>query len=89
LTDIVNPDFRKPKGCSLCLNSGYKGRIGIFEILLVDEEVQEMIVQGMSSTEMSKILRDQGKLTLLREVAARKVAAGMTSFEEATRTVLT
>lgn len=89
LSKIADPDFRKPKGCSLCLSSGYKGRIGIFEILLVDEAVQEMIVQRMSSTEMSKILRDQGKLTLLREVAARKVAAGVTSFEEAARTVLT
>ncbi|MDZ7642131.1 MAG: GspE/PulE family protein [Desulfurivibrio sp.] len=81
--------FKKPVGCSLCMNSGYRGRVGIYEILVVDETVQEMIVQGKSNAEIVNYLHEQGSLVLLKEAAAAKIAAGITSFEEANKKVLT
>ena len=81
--------YKKPVGCSLCMNTGYRGRVGIYEILVVDEEVQEMIVQRKSNSDITSYLQRQGKLVLLKSAAANKIAEGITSFEEATRTVVT
>ncbi|ADH87052.1 GspE/PulE family protein [Desulfurivibrio alkaliphilus] len=89
LHNRAGTQFKKPVGCSLCMNSGYRGRVGIYEVLVVDGEVQEMILNHKSNAEIVSHLRGQGKLVLLKEAAADKIAAGVTSFEEAARTVLT
>lgn len=89
LQNSVEAKFKKPVGCTLCMNTGYRGRVGIYEILMVDQEVQEMIIQRKSTTEITGYLRGRGKLVLLKEAAAGKIAEGLTSFAEATRTVLT
>ena len=78
----------KGKGCSYCMHSGHKGRMGIYEILKVDEPVREMIIRGVSSTEMAKVLRESRKLTVLRDIALLRVLEGATTFEEAAKTVL-
>ncbi|MDF1615451.1 GspE/PulE family protein [Desulfurivibrio dismutans] len=89
LADRAGAQFKKPVGCSLCMNSGYRGRVGIYEIMSVDGEVQEMILNHQSNAEIVSHLRGQGKLVLLKEAAANKIADGVTSFDEAARTVLT
>lgn len=88
LDKIANPNFQKGKGCSFCLGSGYKGRIGLYEILIADDQVRQMIIQNASSTEISEALHRDGKLRLLKDVAALRVAEGITTFEEAAHTVL-
>jgi len=88
MTDYPDSQFSQGKGCPQCMNSGYKGRVGIYEILVVDDEVREMIIQRASSSEIANRLSAAGKLTLLKESAARKIAAGLTTFQEATDTVL-
>jgi type IV pilus assembly protein PilB len=88
MTDYPDPRFSQGKGCSMCMNSGYKGRVGIYEVLVVDDEVREMIIARASSSEIANRLSAAGKLTLLKESAARKIAAGLTTFQEATDTVL-
>ena len=88
LDNLSNPQFKKKGRCTLCNNTGYRGRIGIYELLTLDEEAKQMIVDKLSSTEMARMLKSQGKLKLLRDMAAQKIAAGITSFEEATETVL-
>ncbi len=89
LEDYSKPNFQVGTGCALCMGTGYKGRVGLFEILILDDEVQEMIIRQTSSAEIAATLHRQGKLRLLKEAAAMRIAEGLTTFEEATRTVLT
>ncbi len=69
------------KGCDACRNLGYKGRLGIYEIFLVDDEVRNMINDGSSTVELRRRARELGMRTL-REDGVRKVLAGVTSPEE-------
>ena len=88
VTDTTGAEFKQGKGCTYCMQSGYKGRMGIYEILKVDDTVREMVIAGASSTEISHTMREAGKLKLLRDIALIKVRDGLTTFEEAAQTVL-
>lgn len=79
-----NANFCRPVGCDLCHNSGYKGRSGIYEIMVVDEDLRSRIARSEDSRVIGKAARDKGMKTLLDD-AARKVALGQTSTEEAMR----
>ncbi|MEI8234553.1 MAG: ATPase, T2SS/T4P/T4SS family [Verrucomicrobiota bacterium] len=68
-------------GCDACRNLGYKGRLGIFEIFLIDDEVRNMINDGASTVELRRRARELGMRTL-REDGVRKVLAGVTTAEE-------
>ncbi|NQU03770.1 MAG: Flp pilus assembly complex ATPase component TadA [Syntrophaceae bacterium] len=83
-----NENFQRGRGCHQCMNTGYRGRMGIFEVLIVDEVIQEMIIKGSSAQEISRSAVERGKLTTLREDAAMKVAQGITTLEEALSTVM-
>lgn len=83
LDKIENAKFNRGKGCQQCMNTGYSGRTGIFEVLIVDEMVQEMILRGMPAQEINRILVEAGKMKTLREDAAEKVVQGITTLEEA------
>ncbi len=72
------------RGCRECRNSGYRGRLGIFELLLISDELREMIVQRRSATEMLTVARRNG-LKLMREDGWSKVLKGMTTVEEVVR----
>lgn len=83
-----NSIFFQAKGCHNCMNSGYKDRTGIFEVLAVDEMVREMILNTQSASDISLAVQKTGKLRILKENAAEKVRAGLTSFEEAASVVM-
>jgi general secretion pathway protein E/type IV pilus assembly protein PilB len=68
-------------GCDTCRGTGYKGRAGIFEILLIDDEIRNLINDQASVSHIRQRARDLGMRTL-REDGIRKVVAGMTSPEE-------
>ncbi|MGA0844909.1 MAG: GspE/PulE family protein [Luteolibacter sp.] len=70
-----------PVGCEKCRNSGYKGRMGIFELFHVDDEVRQMINTGLTTTQLRRRARELGMRTL-REDGIRKVLAGLTSGSE-------
>ncbi|HSP41250.1 MAG TPA: GspE/PulE family protein [Luteolibacter sp.] len=70
-----------PAGCEKCRNSGYKGRMGIFELFHVDDEVRGMINTGLTTTQLRRRARELGMRTL-REDGIRKVLAGLTSASE-------
>ena len=72
------------KGCRECRNSGYRGRLGIYELLMVSDEIREMIVQRKSATDMLAVARKQG-IKLMREDGWTKVLKGMTTVEEIVR----
>jgi type IV pilus assembly protein PilB len=83
-----NADFQRGKGCSQCNNTGYRGRTGVFEVLIVDEIVQEMIVGQRPSPEITRAAVASGKLKTLQNNAAQKVIKGITTLEEAASAVM-
>lgn len=74
----------EPEGCPLCSETGYLGRIGIFEILTVDEEFRQALLTGGSGNDLKKAAERSGMRTL-RENGARAVLRGDTSMEELLR----
>lgn len=77
----------KGKGCSECRFTGYKGRLGIFEIFVVNDEVRHMIYQRVSAAELRAKARELGMRTL-REDGLRKVIAGITTLSEVFRVTM-
>ena len=71
-------------GCEKCNNTGYKGRVGLYEVMEISEELREMILLGASSLELRRKAREEGMLTL-RESGLCKVKEGVTSIEEVVR----
>ena len=88
LDDIESANFLRGKGCNQCLNTGYKGRTGIFEVLINDEMIQQMILEKRSAQEISREAKKMRKLRTLQEDAANKVLQGITTLEEAATAVM-
>jgi type IV pilus assembly protein PilB len=78
---LAESQVMQPVGCDQCRQTGYKGRMGIFEIFIIDDEVRHMINQRSSTTALRQRARELGMRTL-REDGVRKVLAGLTSAEE-------
>ena len=74
----------RPKGCHRCHHSGYYGRKGIFELMVLDDELRAMIVQSTDSKSIKRLAVSRGMHTL-RQDGARKVLLGTTSIEEIVR----
>jgi type IV pilus assembly protein PilB len=74
----------KGDGCSTCNNTGYKGRIGLYEVMEVNDDIRELILIGASSLELRKKAIEDGMITL-RESGLHKVRAGLTTLEEVVR----
>jgi type II secretion system protein E len=77
----------RPVGCDNCRFLGYKGRMGIFEIFIVDDEVRFMVNERASTLQLRKRARELGMRTL-REDGVRKVLAGLTTAEEVIATTM-
>jgi general secretion pathway protein E/type IV pilus assembly protein PilB len=78
---IEQASFRKGRGCDKCRDTGYRGRMGIFEICVLDDEIRSMVNEGLSVSMIRQRARDLGMRTL-REDGIRKVLAGMTTPDE-------
>ena len=74
----------KGAGCSTCNNTGYKGRVGLFEVMEISEEMRELILCGASSTELKKKAAEEGMITL-RQSGLRKIRQGVTTVDEVVR----
>jgi type IV pilus assembly protein PilB len=72
------------KGCATCNSTGYKGRVGLYEVMEINDELRELILVGASAIELKKKALDQGMITLRRS-GLLKVAAGLTTMEEVLR----
>ena len=81
------PKIYKAKGCKKCNNTGYKGRVGLYEIMLVDEDIQHLAVQGASTDEIKSVAISHGMSTLTMD-GFDKVKKGVTSIEEVLRVVV-
>jgi general secretion pathway protein E len=75
---------RRGQGCPKCRHTGYYGRSGIFEILPVNARLRHLVAEGATPEVLHRTARQDG-LRSIREHAIRKVASGVTSFEEAMR----
>jgi type IV pilus assembly protein PilB len=80
-TQLSEASVSKGAGCDNCKHLGYKGRAGIFEIFLIDDEVRHMVNNKSTTVELRKRAREMGMRTL-REDGIRKVLSGMTTAEE-------
>lgn len=88
---INRPDLAKirifeAKGCEECGETGYKGRVGVFEAFLVNDEIERLILSDPSEASLRKAVLEQGMLTM-REDGILKVLSGITSLEELERVV--
>ena len=79
-----NASFMRGKGCSNCSNTGYRGRFGIFEVFVIDDDARKLIYEKVSSSVLRKRAREMGMRTL-REDGIRKVVAGLTTPDEVIR----
>lgn len=73
--------FHKGVGCKKCRNTGYSGRMGVHELLVVGDELRDAIVAGASITDLRRIAKRTGMITLQHD-GLRKVREGMTTIEE-------
>jgi len=71
-------------GCEACANTGYRGRVGLFEVMVISDALREMILVGASVAELRRKAIQEGMITL-RQSGIRKIAAGVTTIEEVLR----
>lgn len=74
-------------GCDVCNNTGYKGRIGVFEILEMNEEIKKLILERASSQQIMSKAKSQGMTTMLED-GINKVINGVTTLEEVLRVTM-
>ena len=77
----------RSKGCFRCSNTGYRGRVGVYELLLVNEDIRRLTLQHASSSEINKAAVAAGMVSL-RQDGLRKVKEGITSVEEIMRVIV-
>jgi type IV pilus assembly protein PilB len=75
---------RKGSGCERCNNTGYKGRVGLYEVMEISEQLRELILVGASGLELRKKAIEEGMITLRRS-GLMKVSEGITTIEEVAR----
>jgi type IV pilus assembly protein PilB len=88
LDQVKNANFQQGKGCFNCMHTGYKGRTGVYEVLIIDDMVQNLILKRKSAHEIARAVKEAGNFTTLEENAAEKVVRGITSLEEAASAVM-
>ena len=71
-------------GCSKCGHSGYKGRVGLYEVMETTDELRDLIIQGGNATEIRTLALQQGMITLRRS-GLEKIKMGITTFEQVSK----
>jgi type IV pilus assembly protein PilB len=91
LIDIgVPPDeagefkIHKGKGCSVCASTGYKGRVALYEVMRMNDELRELVLNGASTTELKRAAMRHG-MKSLRQAGITKLKEGITTLEEVVR----
>jgi len=84
-TQGLNPEkMFAAKGCEKCRNCGYSGRLGIYELLAVDDSLRDIVVRNPNVSELRRLCTERGMVTL-RADGLKKAVAGKTSVEEVLR----
>jgi type IV pilus assembly protein PilB len=74
----------KGRGCGICNGTGYKGRVGLYEVMEISEGIRDLIMVGATSVELKKKAIEEGMLTL-RMSGLEKIKQGITTIEEVLR----
>ena len=85
---IAQATPKKGRGCAECNKTGHRGRFGIFEIFVINDEVRKLIYEKVPANQLRLKSRELGMRTL-REDGARKVLAGLTTVDEVIRATVT
>ena len=88
LAEGEEPSFYRPVGCDRCGGTGYKGRLGIYEMMVVDDHIREMVLHRASAGEIARAAEQEGGMLRLRADGLLKAARGVTTIEEVLRTVV-
>jgi len=83
-TEAPNLQLYKGRGCDNCNNRGYKGRVGLYEVMEVSEDVRELILSGASAIELRRKSVEEGMIGL-RQSGLQKIRDGVTTIEEVVR----
>ncbi len=81
---LRNNTFYRKKGCNLCMQTGFRGRSAIFEILIVDDNIRKLVLKTSDANQISELAIKQGMITLQQD-GIQKVLAGVTTTEEVLR----
>ncbi len=82
--EVKSLKTRRGRGCDRCKRTGYKGRVGLYEVLLFSDEIRDMILSGASSVELKRKAIEEGMLNL-RMSGLQKIREGVTTIEEVLR----
>jgi type IV pilus assembly protein PilB len=82
--EIKSLQLFRGRGCDTCSGTGYKGRVGLYEVLEIDDEIKELILSGGSAYELKEKAVESGMLTL-RDSGLEKIRNGVTSIDEVVR----
>jgi type IV pilus assembly protein PilB len=85
--DGSDPRFYRAVGCSRCGGSGYRGRVGLYELMAVTEDIRNLVLRRSSTDEIARVAEREGMIRL-RDDGLLKAARGITTIEEALRVVL-
>jgi type IV pilus assembly protein PilB len=82
--DAPSVQLSKGRGCAGCNNTGYRGRVGLYEVMEISEEIRELILSGASAMELRRKALEEGMISL-RQSGLRKIKDGATTVEEVVR----
>ena len=82
--DVRDKQFYRGRGCDICNNTGYKGRVGLFELMIINDDLREMILKNSSTDELRDKACSYGMISL-RDAGLEAVYAGTTTVEEVVR----
>ena len=82
--DVADKIFYKGRGCEVCNNTGYKGRVGLFELMIMSDELRDKIMNNAQADELREIARKQG-MVALRDAGIKACFDGVTTPDEVVR----
>jgi type IV pilus assembly protein PilB len=82
--DVVGKKFFRGRGCDVCNNTGYKARVGLFELMIVNDDIREQILANASTDHIRKLAQSYG-MTTLRDSGIKFVHEGITTLDEVVR----
>ena len=86
--DVEGRKFARGRGCEACLKSGYKGRMALFEIMTMDDEIRDLVIKQASTRVLRQESRKRGMRTL-RESGLLAIYDGQTTIDEVVRETMT
>ena len=84
ISDKAQLTLFNPVGCSECKKTGMRGRIGVFELMQIDDDIRELMVRGITSGQIREAARQKG-MRSMREDGMQKAASGITTIDEVLR----